>query len=211
MRAILRAAIVSSLFIANTADAQAIYDAIAFAVGQAGRGSQQCLLLKEARNPVLAARFRNEAEPALRLYLALAATSTNVMAAYKRPWGDAWSIDSVSNHDLKMVHDPWAAKITRLELVGAVAGQEEDGLYGHALWRAYGANNDLLGTYEMLGVRKTSGYALNQLALWSPGHEGHAKPLTPFCGVPGDHEASLAAKAEAEQKKAQRRAQLTKH
>jgi hypothetical protein len=80
-------------------------------------------------------------------------------------------------------------------------------VFGHGVWRAFDADGHLLGTYDAELIRKTKGYAGMRLRLWSPGQEAKIWSLTPYCGEPGDHEAWLEAKAAAEAKKAQRRAE----
>lgn len=166
---------------------------------------EACLSLERPEKPKSVARFAAEAEPALRTYLERASARADIASAYKRSRPDRWSIDRVVTTDFAQVRDPWAGRVQRLEPVAVLLGRSE--IFGYGVWRAYGADNALLGTYEAETVRKTKGYALSRLKLWSPGQEGNVRPLTPFCAEPGDHETYAKAKAAAEAKKAKRRAE----
>ena len=167
--------------------------------------TEDCMSLEKAEKPKSVERFKSEAEPGLRAYLALASTGANPAAVYKRNLSDRWAVDGVPVRDLAAVRDPWAKRVSRLEPVGILLGRSE--IVGHGIWRAYAADDRLLGTYEAEMIRKTKGYAIGRLNLWSPGQEARAKPLTPFCGTPGDHQQWAEAKAAAEARKAQRRAE----
>jgi len=200
----------AALLLAAPTGAAAQSSMIADVIGQtiAGMNSgwpESCLSLKDAEKPKAVARFDAEAEPALRAYLALAAAGTDPTPAYKRTWPERWTLDGAETRELAAVRDPWAARVDRLEPVGVILGRGE--VFGHAVWRAFAADGSLLGTYQAEMIRKTKGYAIGRLALWSPGAEGRGKPLTPYCAMPGDHEEYLAAKAEAEAKKAARQAE----
>lgn len=184
----------------------ALTDTLGQIAGSANSGwPESCLSLKDPEKPKSVARFDADAEPALRAYLALAATGADPTPAYKRTWSDRWTLDGVVTDKLPNVRDPWAARVDRLEPIGIILGRGE--VFGHGVWRAYAADGTWLGTYQAEMIRKTKGYAIGRIALWSPGQEGKGKPLTPYCAMPGDTEDYLKAKAEADAKKSARQAE----
>jgi hypothetical protein len=166
----------------------------------AGRGSggpsESCLALQTPEKPEAVARFGAEAEPALRAYLALAAAGDDPSPAYKGDLKRRWKLDRRVTRELPDVRDPWAARVDRLEPVGVLLGRNPK--FGHGIWRAYAADGTWLGTYQAELVRKTRGYAIRRLNLWSPGMEDKGQPLQPFCETPGDHEWYLETKGHAE-------------
>ncbi len=164
-----------------------------------------CVSLEWKEDATAAARFDGEAEPALKTYLALAAVKADPTPAYKTRLPGPWELDGVPTHELRAIADPWAGRVARLERVGVTLGRAK--VFGHGVWRAFDADGHLLGTYDAELIRKSRGYAVMRLRLWSPGQEGKVRSLVPYCGEPGDHEAWLEAKAAAEAKKAQRRAE----
>lgn len=166
---------------------------------------KDCLALEWKEDAAAVARFDREAEPALQAYLALAAARADVTPAYKTRLPGPWALDGVPNNKIGTISDPWAGKVARLEKVGVTLGRGK--VFGHGVWRAFDADGHLLGTYDAELIRKTKGYAVMRLRLWSPGQEDKIRSLTPYCGEPGDHEAWLEARAAAEAKKAQRRAE----
>lgn len=172
-------------------------DVIGATIGNMSAGwPEKCLSLKQKEKPKAVARFSAEAEPALRVYLAAAGSGADLSPTYKRTWSNRWALDGVVTQDLRAVRDPWASRVERLEAVGLVLGRSE--IFGHGIWRAFGADGALLGTYEAEMIRKTKGYAVGRLKLWSPGQEGQARPLTAYCVEPGDHERWAQAKKDAE-------------
>ncbi|MDB5584754.1 MAG: hypothetical protein JWR80_9930 [Bradyrhizobium sp.] len=163
------------------------------------------LSLEWKEDAAAAARFDGEAEPALKAYLTLTASKADPTPAYKRRSPGPWALDGLLNNDIHTISDPWAGKVARLERVGVTLGRAK--VFGHGVWRAFDADGHLLGTYDAELIRKTKGYAVMRLRLWSPGQEAKIWSLTPYCGEPGDHEAWLEARVAAEAKKAQRRAE----
>lgn len=168
-----------------------------------------CLALEWKEKATAVARFAREAEPGLQAYLALATTGTDLGPVYKRKFTDPWSIDGAATQNLLEIRDPWAAKVARLETVGLMLGRSQ--VYGRGIWRAYDGDGALLGTYDVEMVRKTKGYAIGRLKLWSPGREDQIAPLTPYCDTPGDHEAYVSAVAEIKAEKAARKAEKLAH
>ena len=163
-----------------------------------------CLALEWKAKPEAVARFAAEADPAMNAYLALAAKGLDPTPAYKRRFPGPWQLDGDIPPDLHLIKDPWAPRIARLERTGMVLGLGE--VFGHAVWRAYDADGNLLGTYDTDLIRKTKGYAVSRLELWSPGHEAQVRPVLPFCDQVGDHEEWLADRKAAADKKAKRQA-----
>lgn len=171
-----------------------------------GSGSPpDCLALKWTSSQKALDRFNAEAEPAFLAYLAVAKEKGDPTPTYKghRPWM-RWQLDGEATTDLSSIQDPWAARIDRLELIDITLGREA--VYGRGVWKAYDAHGVLLGTYYVRLSRKTKGYGVNWVDLWSPGQEDKAPPISPFCAVPGDHEEYIAAVEEQERKRAERRA-----
>ena len=204
--AIVAIGVLSAQSSAVLAQSSFMADVIGQAVANSGSGlPRACLALTQPENPVAVARFAAEAEPALRAYLALAATAADPSPSYKRRLADPWALDGVAAKDLRTISDPWAGKVARLEQVGLILGRYE--LFGHGVWRAYDASDTLLGVYDAELIRKSKGYAVTRLALWSPGSADKAKPLNPYCAEPGDHEDWVKAEAEREARKAKRRAE----
>jgi hypothetical protein len=151
-----------------------------------------------------AARFTAEAEPALRAYLALAAAGADLRPAFTGRRADRrWRIDG-EEPDFAAVRDPWAARVARLELVGLRLGGAK--VRGRALWRAFAADGAELGSYDGLFRRKTHGFEVSSLDLFTAGAGKEPAALTGFCYTPGDTEAFLEARAEREAERATRRA-----
>lgn len=163
-----------------------------------------CLALEWKAKPEAIARFEAEADPAINAYLALASKGVDPTPAYKRRFPGPWQLDGDIPPDLHLIKDPWAPRIARLERTGIMLGLDE--VFGHAVWRAYDAAGNLLGTYDADLIRKTKGYAVSRLELWSPGHEAQVRPVAPFCDQVGDHEEWLAYRKAAADKKAKREA-----
>jgi len=163
-----------------------------------------CLALEWKAKPEAIARFEAEADPAINAYLALASKGVDPTPAYKRRFPGPWQLDGDIPPDLHLIKDPWAPRIARLERTGIMLGLDE--VFGHAVWRAYDAAGNLLGTYDADLIRKTKGYAVSRLELWSPGHEAQVRPMSPFCDQVGDHEEWLAYRKAAADKKAKREA-----
>jgi hypothetical protein len=163
-----------------------------------------CLALEWKAKPEAIARFEAEADPAINAYLALASKGVDPTPAYKRRFPGPWQLDGDIPPDLHLIKDPWAPRIARLERTGIMLGLDE--VFGHAVWRAYDAAGNLLGTYDADLIRKTKGYAVSRLELWSPGHEAQVRPVSPFCDQVGDHEEWLAYRKAAADKKAKREA-----
>lgn len=195
------------------AGAAAQYNAsfMADVIGQAVANSmnagipENCLKLEWEPTAEQAARFTAEAEPALRAYLAIAAKDGDLTPAYTNRKRDRlWAIDGTRTEDFAAIRDPWAARVDRIELVGLRLGGMK--VRGRGQWRAYAADGRLIGTYDGLFRRKTKGFEVSSLDLWSPGKEGDAKPLAGFCYTPGDHEEWAEAKAKADADRAERRA-----
>ena len=190
-----------------TAGAQSSFmaDMIGQAVGVAGSGMpEDCLSLERPEKPSDVTRFEAEAEPALTAYLALARAGQDPSPAYKRRMPIAWLIDGTGSSDVRTVRDPWAARVVRLEPVRILLSRSA--LVGTGIWRAYDANDVLLGTYRAELARKSKGFGVMQLALRSPSSTIPEVPLTPYCYRPGDHEEYLKGKEEAAARKAARRA-----
>jgi hypothetical protein len=210
MRKAIWLALVAGTGLSSVPSAQAQSSMMADIIGQTVANMSSgwpsgCLSLEWKEDAAAAARFDGEAEPALATYLALAASKADPTPAYKRRLPGPWALDGVPTNDIHAISDPWAARMARLERVGVTLGRGK--VFGHGVWRAYDADGHLLGTYDAELIRKTKGYAVMRLRLWSPGQEDKIRSLTPYCGEPGDHEAWLEAKAAAEAKKAQRRAE----
>lgn len=186
------------------ADAQADAAAIGIMLGQQGM-NEKCLALEWMPGPKAIDRFNREAEPALRAYLDLATTNADPTPSFKgsRPYL-RWMLDGEQVADIATIRDPWAVHVDRLEQVELTLGRA--GNYGRGVWCAYAADGAFLGTYYVRLARKTKGYGVNWVDLWSPGMEHQAKPLTPFCAWPGDHEDWLEAKDRAQREKEARRA-----
>lgn len=163
-----------------------------------------CLALEWKAKPEAIARFEAEADPAINAYLALASKGVDPTPAYKRRFPGPWQLDGDIPPDLHLIKDPWAPRIARLERTGIMLGLDE--VFGHAVWRAYDAAGNLLGTYDADLIRKTKGYAVSRLELWSPGHEAQVRPVSPFCDQVGDHEEWLAYRKAAADKQAKREA-----
>lgn len=164
-----------------------------------------CLALEWPEKPKSVARFDAESTPGFQAYLDLASKGLNPAPVYKRVFHDRWQLDGVTTPELANVRDPWASRIAKVERVGFVLGRGE--VRGYAIWRTYAADGSLLGTYDADMVRKTKGYAIGAIHLWSPGKESMARPLNPFCIEPGDHEQYTAAKAAQEAEKARKKAE----
>jgi hypothetical protein len=150
-----------------------------------------------------AARFTREAEPAMRAYLALAAAGTDVAPSFVGRSEQHWTLDG-NVVQIPAVRDPWASRVTRLELVGLRLGALK--VRGRGQWRAFAADGTLLGTYDGLFRRRTHGFKLSSLDLYSAGAARQAPALAGFCYTPGDSEAFLEARARREAERAARRA-----
>jgi hypothetical protein len=198
-------AIAASAF-ASSAHAQGIIpDVIGATMANMNGGlPEHCLDGSWEPTPEQAARFTAEAEPALRAYLALAATDADLRPAYD---GDRhelrWSIDGQES-GLAVARDPWAAHIARLELIGLRLGGTR--VRGRGLWRAYAADGTALGIYDGLFRRKSRGFGVTSLDLFSPGAVKQPAALTGFCYTPGDTEAFRETRARREADRAARRA-----
>ncbi|MCW0198562.1 hypothetical protein [Sphingopyxis sp.] len=181
-------------------------DVIGQAVARSNRGiPENCLNLTWVPNDKQTARFNAEAEPALRAYLALAAVNADLKPVYtSRKQDRSWSIDGAKITELMDIRDPWAARVDRIELIGLRLGGYE--VRGRGQWRAYAADGSLLGIYDGLFRRKSKGFEISSLDLWTPGEESKAKPLSGFCYTPGDHEEWVEATAKAKAAKAERQA-----
>jgi hypothetical protein len=154
--------------------------------------------------PEQAARFTAEAEPALRAYLALAAAGADLSPAFTdRRYDRRWTLDGAAP-DFAAVRDPWAARVARLELVGLRLGGMK--VRGRGLWRAFAADGTALGVYDALFRRKTHGFEVSSLDLFSPGAAKPPLALTGFCYTPGDTEGFREARAQREAERAARRA-----
>jgi len=208
---LMMAATVAALLAPGTAAAQYNPVFMADVIGQAVANSmnsgipEKCLKLDWEPTAEQAKRFTAEAEPALRAYLALAAKDADLTPAYtNRKFDRMWAIDGTATKEFAAIRDPWAARVDRIELVGLRLGGMK--VRGRGQWRAFAADGSLIGTYDGLFRRKTKGFEVSSLDLWSPGKEGDAKPLSGFCYTPGDHEQWVEDVAKAEAERAERRA-----
>lgn len=207
----LRPAIIASalaLAAASAAPAAAqgiIPDVIASTIANMYSGMPEaCLDGSWEPTPEQAARFTAEAEPALRAYLALAAAGVDLRPAFTGRRADRrWAIDG-EVQDFAAVRDPWAARIARLELIGLRLGGAK--VRGRGLWRAFAADGTELGVYDGLFRRKSRGFEVSSLDLFSPAAGKRPADLTGFCYTPGDSEAFREARAEREAERAARRA-----
>ena len=191
---------------AGPAAAQGIMpDVIASTIANMNQGiPERCLDGFWEPTATQAARFTAEAEPALRAYLALAAADADLSPAFtNRRFDRRWTIDG-ETPDFAAVRDPWAARVARLELVGLRLGGMK--VRGRGLWRAFAADGAELGLYDGLFRRKTRGFEVSALDLYSPGAAKRPAPITGFCYTPGDTEEFRTARAEREAERAARRA-----
>ena len=205
-RNLLAALAVSALASASPVHAQGIIpDVIASTIANMNRGvPEHCLDGSWEPTPEQAARFTAQAEPALRAYLALAATGTDLRPAYDGDRHDLrWAIDGQES-GLAVARDPWAAHIARLELIGLRLGGMK--VRGRGLWRAYAADGTALGIYDGLFRRKSRGFGITRLDLFSADGGKQPAALTGFCYTPGDTEAFREARARREADRAARRA-----
>jgi hypothetical protein len=183
-----------------------INDVIAQTISGMNQGTpERCLDGHWEPTEQQAARFTAEAEPALRTYLQLAASGGDLSPAFtNRRFDRKWSLDGQAATDFATVRDPWASRIARIELVGLRLGGMK--VRGRGIWKAYGADGAELGTYDGLFRRKTKGFEVSSLDLYTPGTAKQPPALTGFCYTPGDTEEYFAAKAEREARKAAKRA-----
>ena len=206
IRAAIIASALASAVMATSAVAQGVMtDAIMTTAANASRGpSERCLDGLGEPTPQQAARFTSEAEPAFRRYLELAAAGMDLSPAFtNRSFDRRWAIDG-EEHDFAIVRDPWAAQVARLELIGLRLGGMR--VRGRALWRAFAADGTELGIYDGLFRRRTRGFEVSSLDLFSPGFAKPPLALTGFCYTPGDTEAFREARAQREAERAARRA-----
>lgn len=185
------------LMMSSAAEAQSplVIGAVGQTVGRAsGSTLGRCDVTGRQNKPKAVTKFHREAEPALQKYLALAAMGKNPGPAFKRRPVRVWALDGEQTKQFGTIRDSWASQTARLELVGWNLGVSD--IFGHAVWRAYAADHSLLGTYDAVTVVASEGHRLVELRLWSPGQEGEASPISPFCARPGDYETWLASEAE---------------
>lgn len=204
--AIIASALAVAAAWAGPAVAQGIIpDVIASTIANMNQGMPEaCLDGSWEPTPEQAARFTAEAEPALRNYLELAAAGADLSPAFTHRRSDRrWAIDGEQS-DFAAVRDPWAARVARLELVGLRLGGTK--VRGRGLWRAFAADGTELGIYDGLFRRKTRGFAVSSLDLFSAGAVKQPAALTGFCYTPGDTEQFREARAEREAERAARRA-----
>lgn len=165
---------------------------------------EPCLDGRWEPTPEQAARFTAEAEPALRAYLELAATGADLSPAFTNRRSDrSWALDG-EEQEFAAVRDPWAARVARLELVGLRLGGMK--VRGRGLWRAFAADGTELGIYDGLFRRRTRGFEVSSLDLYSTGAAKQPPALIGFCYTPGDTEEFLEMRAEREAERAARRA-----
>jgi len=154
--------------------------------------------------PQQAARFTAEAEPSLRAYLALAGLYADPTSSFTDRRSDRyWSLDGVES-EIAAIHDPWASRVVRLELVGLRLGGMK--VRGRAIFRAFAADGTELGIYDGLFRRRTRGFAVSSLSLYSPGAAKQPAAISGFCYTPGDTEEFREARARNEAERAERRA-----
>jgi hypothetical protein len=203
--AIIASALLVAAWAAPAAAQGIIPDVIAATIANMNRPMPEaCLDGSWEPTPEQAARFTAEAEPALRRYLELAAAGADLSPAFTGRGNDRrWRIDGVEP-DFAAVRDPWAARIARLELVGLRLGGAK--VRGRGVWRAFAADGAELGTYDGLFRRKTRGFEVSLLDLFSPGSAKQPPALTGFCYTPGDTEAFREARDAREAERAARRA-----
>lgn len=183
-----------------------INDVIAQTISGMNQGMpERCLDGHWDPTPEQAARFTAEAEPALRTYLQLAASDGDLAPAFtNRKYDRRWSLDGEVAKDFASVRDPWAARVSRVELVGLRLGGAK--VRGRAIWKVYAADGVVIGTYDGLFRRKTKGFEVSSLDLFSAGGAKQPPAVTGFCYTPGDTEEYFAAKAERAAKKAAKKA-----
>jgi hypothetical protein len=199
-------ALLAAAALAGPAAAQGIIPSVIGAtIANMNQGTpERCLDGFWEPTPRQAARFTAEAEPALRRYLDLAAAGADLSPSFTDRRADRrWAIDG-ETRDLAAVRDPWAARIARLELVGLRLGGMK--VRGRGLWRAFAADGTELGVYDGLFRRKSRGFEVSSLDLFSPGGAKQPPALTGFCYAPGDTEQFREARAEREAERAARRA-----
>jgi hypothetical protein len=191
--------------LAMPARAQGIIpDVIASTIANMNQGMPEwCLDGSREPNAQQAARFTAEAEPSLRAYLALASAGADLSPAFVSGGERHLAIDGAAQ-DVPTGRDPWAARVARLELVGLRLGAMR--VRGRGLWRAFAADGTELGTYDGLFRRKSRGFAVSSLDLYSTGAVKQPAALGGFCYTPGDAEAFLEARAQREAERAARRA-----
>lgn len=198
-------ALLAAAMTAAPASAQVIVDAIGQAMGNMSGGmSESCLDGSDEPTVEQAARFTREAEPAMRAYLALATTGADVSPSFVHRNEIRWTIDGAAL-DIRTGRDPWAGRVARLELIGLRLGAFK--VRGRGQWRAFAADGTELGVYDGLFRRRSRGFELTWLDLYSAGAARQAPALIPFCYTPGDAEEFREARARREAERAARRAE----
>ena len=94
-----------------------------------------------------------------------------------------WQLDGAEG-DIRNIHDPIIANISRMERVAVRPGNE--GAFYRAQWRALAADGTELGRYD--GLMRWNGLKFMTLDLYSPAAIDTPVPDTPFCQTPGDVE-----------------------
>jgi hypothetical protein len=201
----LAAALVLAALPAGPTSAQGVItDAIGQAMGNMSAGmSESCLDGSDEPTVDQAARFTREAEPAMRAYLALAATGADVSPSFVHRNEIRWTIDGAAI-EIRTGRDPWAGRVARLELIGLRLGGFK--VRGRGQWRAFAADGTGLGVYDGLFRRRSRGFELTWLDLYSAGAARQAPALAPFCYTPGDAEEYREAGARRTAARAARRA-----
>jgi hypothetical protein len=144
------------------------------------------------------------AEQAMDKYLGLARSSSNLDKMFTGTREHRLMMIDGAQVDPRTTHDPWAARIAKVEPVGYVQSNED--LNMHAQWRAIAGDGALLGTYDAFIRAGVGGYHIRQLKLISAGSNVQADELRPFCVDPGDIEKWQEKKAQRDAEKAARAA-----
>ena len=128
MRKAIWLAVISGAGLLSVPSAQAQSSMMADIIGQTIANMNSgwpsgCLSLEWKEDAAAAARFDQEAEPALKAYLVLAAGKVDPTPAYKRRLPGPWALDGVPTNDIHAIADPWAGRVARLERVGVTLGR----------------------------------------------------------------------------------------
>lgn len=160
--------LLSAIAVTASANAQGmIPSAISATIAQAANQSYEtCLAPSWEGNPKRLEKFQREAGPALQKYIALVRASKNPGPAFKRRPIRSWFLDGTEVKKFDQIIDPWAARTTRFEESNLELAK--GGIFGRAVWRAYGEDGAFLGMYDAKLVIASEGFRLVSLKLWSP-------------------------------------------
>jgi len=128
---------------------------------------------------------QSRADTAIHDYLALAATNTDLRAAFVDRRYGRWLLDG-ADQPLQSARDPWAARVANIENIGfAVSNQSIYEFRG--AWAAFATDGSTLGYYEAFLQRAGKGHgAIFVLKLTSP--TAPPPKVTRYCRYPRDIE-----------------------